>query len=631
MWDLSYAIPSLLLLILFVGYYFFLPRVPNRMNRTFVMLLVIEESTIVFNLLSSWADMNYKELPRAAVYFANAVFFVLFFLRGYVYFLFVTVVLKNELYFSKEFSILKRIPLQLCIFMAIISPWTKLIYYIDQDGYHSGPYYKLLYVEFWLYIMLSFVMLTINPEGRIQRREKVSLYWCNTLLFIGTIFRLMYPRVLMMNTFCVLAVTILYLSFENPDFYLERRTRVFNSRALREYLEEINGKKAYRLLAFVIHNYRDVREMYGVKQMDTGIDLIGEYLKDSFPKLKIFYYRSGRFVLLGNEELELELEKIKSEIIKRFEQPWISSDTELFLDVSMVYINPGFGVKSADSIFNLLAESLSRVANSGSDDFVLLDEKMLKESEKTTAIKRNLENAIDKNQVEAFLQPIVDAKTFKIVGAEALARIRDDDGKLISPGLFIPIAERNGRINQLDEQVLDKVCKFVSDNDMGSLGLNWVNVNLSPIQFMRQDLDERLTSIINENKVEPAYIHLEVTEESLVDETLLLHQIENIQKSGFYFVLDDYGKGYSNLARLSKCPFINVKIDMSLVWEYVNRPDVMLPNMIETFKKLGFSITAEGIEDEKMAKMMADIGCDYLQGYNFSKALTMDEFIEKYS
>ena len=631
MWDLSYAIPSLLLLILFVGYYFFLPRVPNRMNRTFIMLLVIEGSTIVFNLLSSWADMNYSEIPGAAVYFVNAMFFVLFFLRGYVYFLFITVVLKNEFYFSKEFSILKRIPLQLCIFMTIISPWTKLIYYIDQNGYHSGPYYKLLYVEFWLYIMLSFVMLTINSEGRIQRREKVSLYWCNTLLFIGTIFRLMYPKVLMMNTFCVLAVTILYLSFENPDFYLERRTRIFNSRALREYLEEINGKKSYRLLALVIHNYRDVREMYGVKQMDTGIDLIGEYLKNSFPNLKIFYYRSGRFVLLGNEELELELEKIKSEIIKRFEQPWISSDTELFLDVSMVYINPGFGVKTADSIFNLLAESLSRVANSGGDDFVLLDERMLKESEKTTAIKRNLENAIDKNQVEAFLQPIVDAKTYKIVGAEALARIRDDDGNLIPPGLFIPIAERNGRINQLGEQVLNKVCGFIAENNMKELGLNWINVNLSPIQFMRQDLDERLASIIEENKVEPAYIHLEVTEESLIDETLLLHQIENIQKSGFYFVLDDYGKGYSNLARLRKCPFINVKIDMSLVWEYVKSPDEMLPNMIEMFKNLGFSITAEGIEDEMMAKMMADIGCDYLQGYNFSKPLTMDEFIEKYS
>ena len=630
MYDLSYAIPSLLLLILFVGYYFLLPRVPNRMNHTFFMLLLVEVSTIVLNLISSWVDMYYMDYSKEIVAISNALFFCMFYLRGYVFFLFTLSAVKVEEYYTGAFGFLKRIPLQLCMLLAITSPWTRYIFWIGDDGYHSGPYYKVLYLEFWMYILLS-VLITIINKNKIQKREKVSLLWCNAILFIGTLFRLFLPQILMMNTFCVLAVTVLYLSFENPDLYLERRSKVFNSRALRDYIEEVNGKRLYRVLSLVIHNYRDIRDIYGARQMDVGVDMIGNYLKETFPKVMVFYFSSGRFALIAGEELELESEKIRHIIEERFDSPWISDNAELYLDVSMVYINPGNKAQSADVVFNALTESLSQLSRAGSDSFVTLGEKEIRDTEKGTVVKRNLEVAIDNDLVEAFLQPIVEAKTHKIVGAEALARIRDSEGKLIPPGLFIPIAERNGSINQLGEQVLDKVCKFIAENDIKKMGLNWINVNLSPIQFMRQDLSQRLTSIVSAQGINSSYIHLEVTEESMVDDILLLKQIKSIQESGFYFVLDDYGSGYSNLARLRRCPFINVKIDMSLVWEYAKCPDEMLPNMVSTFKNLGFSITAEGIENEEMAKMMADIGCDYLQGYYFDKALTMDEFIAKYS
>jgi EAL domain-containing protein (putative c-di-GMP-specific phosphodiesterase class I) len=434
-----------------------------------------------------------------------------------------------------------------------------------------------------------------------------------------------------MDTFCLLSVTVLYLSFENPDFFLERLTLVFNSRALREYLEAISRKRTYRIFAFAIHNYRDIREVYGVSQMNKGLDMIGEFLRENFPQLVVFYYRSGRFVLLGDEKLDFGLEKMKNVIENRFDNPWKADNAELYLGVGFVYLNPGLKPGSPDVVLNLLAESLSKIASEGGDDFLTIDEAAIKQSEKETGIKRTLESAIDNNAVEAFLQPIVDASTYKLIGAEALARIRDKDGKLIQPGKFIPIAERNGRINQLGEQVLEKVCDFISNEDLFKMGVDWINVNLSPIQFMRQDLDDRLIEILSNKGVDPKYVHLEVTEEAMIDEALLIKQINNIKRNGFLFVLDDYGRGYSNLSRLKKCPFITIKIDMSIVWEYMEKPDELLPNMIHTFKKMGFSVTAEGIEDERMAKEMARIGCDYLQGYYFSKALTMSEFVEKYS
>ena len=117
----------------------------------------------------------------------------------------------------------------------------------------------------------------------------------------------------------------------------------------------------------------------------------------------------------------------------------------------------------------------------------------------------------------------------------------------------------------------------------------------------------------------------------MIDDNFLLKQIGAVEEKGFKVVLDDYGTGYSNLARLKKCPFINVKLDMSIVWDFCKEPDAILPNMIQAFKHMGFRITAEGIEDEGMVSTMTGIGCDLLQGYHYSKPISAEEFAEKYS
>ena len=163
------------------------------------------------------------------------------------------------------------------------------------------------------------------------------------------------------------------------------------------------------------------------------------------------------------------------------------------------------------------------------------------------------------------------------------------------------------------------------------MGIEWINVNLSPSQFIRTDLAERYADIADKYGIDPAKVHLEITEGSMIDDNFLLKQIGAMGEKGFKFVLDDYGTGYSNLARLKKCPFINVKLDMSIVWDFCKEPDAILPNMIQAFKHMGFRITAEGIEDEGMVSTMTGIGCDLLQGYHYSKPISAEEFAEKYS
>jgi EAL domain-containing protein (putative c-di-GMP-specific phosphodiesterase class I) len=224
----------------------------------------------------------------------------------------------------------------------------------------------------------------------------------------------------------------------------------------------------------------------------------------------------------------------------------------------------------------------------------------------------------------------VESRTGKLVGAEALSRIRGEDGKILPPSAFIPIAEKDGSIITLGEQVLRKTCRFIRDNDIQALWLQWINVNLSPYQCMSRDLAERFRAILEEYSVAPELIHLELTEQSIADYSLLKHQLLKLQEMGFQFALDDYGSGYSNLTRVKQYPFKNIKMDMEVVWNYFRDRDPLLPAMVQVFRQMNFSITAEGIETKEMADSMAEIGCDYLQGYYFSKPVSMPDFLERY-
>ena len=628
MWNYSFAVPSMFIITIILVFYFTLPRLSLRMNRTFLNILVVEGAVIFLDIVSSWADENYQEVAVGTLYLLNALYFVFFFARAYVFFVYTANVFRLDPLKRALQTSLIRLPFIVSSVIALSCPWSGLIFSIQEDGYHSGPLYDLVYIIFFRYLAFSFFIIFAYRRYVTRRRHWYSILLANIALLAGITARRMYPRLLLMDTFCIMAVIILYLAFQNPEFYLELRGAIFNATAFRDYIDENNGRLHNKAIGLVVHNYHEMRDIYGGRQIDKGITLISNYLIQTFPEQNIFYYRKGRFIILGDKNMSFQ-ESI-STLSKRFDQPWTADDLELYLEVGFVTADFDNKVESADALLNTLIIAMDRADKLNTREPVVVSDNEFESNEKETTLKRLLDKVIAEDSVEVFLQPIINAKDGSLVGAEALSRIRDVDGRLIPPIAFIHIAERNGRINILGEQVFEKACRFIRDNDMEKMGLSWINVNLSPMQFMKADLAERYDSIVKKYGISPDKVHLEITEESMVDESFLRKQIQSMQSKGFMFVLDDYGTGYSNLTRLKKCPFINIKLDMSLVWDFFNEPDEILPNMIQAFKHMNFSVTAEGIEDERMAKVMSDIGCDFHQGYHYSKPLPMKEFVEKY-
>ena len=482
----------------------------------------------------------------------------------------------------------------------------------------------------WNGIVLAFVpiqvMLLIFYRRRkyppLQRDRRFACIVSAGIGFMAIGFLTQMPVFYAASYLCLLVSLWSYFGKQNPEQFFEHRTCLFNRHAF----ECIMEGKPYWIVSFCIRNYLDVRELYGDRQMDDCLAHIGTWLQSAFPHQNLFYLRNGNFVLQSFDSFSQD--EAAQVIQQRFAESWQTDDVDRFFDVSCAFLDTTVRTSSAHDIMDCLSMAHHR------QDHTVLPVKMpvrvngeyVDDLHREVAVKRALEKAVDTDAVCVFLQPIVDARSQRIVGAEALARLYDDQLGYISPGLFIPIAEKDGSITELGKQVFRKTCAFMSRPEIQRLGLDWVNVNLSPVQCMNPHLAEEFIAIQQYYRVPAAKIHLEITEESIGNLAMLQHQIARMRTEGFRFVLDDYGSGYSNLMMVRKIPFINIKLDMGFVHAHFQEPNTLLPDTIRAFRELGFSITAEGVETSAMALSLDEMDTTYLQGFHYARPMPIDDF-----
>ena len=623
--NYSFIFPSMLILVVIMGYYFFRPRLPIRLNRAFLAILVIDICTEIFECISFRLNETWNLHSPTLLWIINILFFVFGFIRSFMFFVFTVSVLDAQVLLRSKLHILAPIVYIPSVLIALTTPLSHWLFWIE-DGYHAGPLNWILYGCGCSYLVFASIAV-FRHWKELSAHQIISLLAIQGVLLAGNIVRFLLPTYVVMNTFCLMAIIVIFISFLNPDLFLSERGYVYNLPAFQALLEEcFRRKRDYRLLGFTIQNYNEHREIFGGKQMDDALVEINKWLSESFPQISSFYLRSGTYAMVGLNHPDLEM--LRAKLSERFSLPWNTSAGELRLSLSFVEADTEIMNCPSDRLVNTLLISLDELSRVSEPDASRSLMDSIEEIDQKLDIRRCLEKALDNDALEVFLQPLMDCRTGKRIAAEALVRLRSDSGELIRPDLFISMAEQEGYIVRLGEQVLAKVCRFIRDHDMDALGIGWINVNLSPVQFMSRDIPDRFDQILNEYGVSQDRIHLEITEQSMIDFSLLRDQITGLHENGFEFSLDDYGSGYSNLSRVRQYPFTNIKIDMEVVRSYCQDRDVLLPALVQGFKQMNLSITAEGIETAEMAGAMKEIDCDYLQGYYFSRPVPMDEFVK---
>ena len=252
------------------------------------------------------------------------------------------------------------------------------------------------------------------------------------------------------------------------------------------------------------------------------------------------------------------------------------------------------------------------------------EQKMVRENEIESMMIEGIEN----QEFEIYYQPQISTKTEQIKGAEALVRW-NKDGKIISPGEFIPVFEKNHFIIKLDQYIYEKVCIDIQEMKEIFKEIPKISINISKESLFEKDFLEKYIKITNKYNVKPNDIELEITERTTVNDDKYIKEIlEKVKEKGFGIAIDDFGTGYSSLIMLEVMPIDTLKIDKSFIDRIgINNKEVNLIEIIMLItKKLKLKTVAEGVEKSKQVEYLKKINCDLIQGYFYSKPLDFEGF-----
>lgn len=621
----EFALSSFVVLILLCILSLRREYLPIRRNRFFRALLGMEGLTLIFDIVSSEMDAHYPQFSSGALYLANMLFFLGFIWRTYLDFSYIESLMRERGVIALFPRWLVDLPAILSTLVLLSAPLTGLIFSIDAQGYHSGPLYRIIYANAYFYLLL---MITLSIIGLRRfswtRIEQFSLVGAWLVLCVGYVVRMYASPYLVMDSFYMLGILIQYFAFQNPDIFLDRRTGALSHATAVPYLQELNDRGPFFAFAIGINDYMESCSLYGERQMTKGLRAITRYLKAVFPDCQVIYAAMGRFVLLSTKETPFT--KVHEEVNARMQAPWVDKQAHLYLTASYAMFQGQLKRrKDIELFFDYTATALHRAEEQ--HDVIVMEQSLFDQARMNARVRLAVDRAIETNAVEIYFQPLYGTQQHRIIGAEVLARLHDEELGFIRPDIFITVAERSGSITQLGEQVFEKACLFLAEHPLRELGLERLNLNLSPIQCRDSHMAEHLCRIAQRQKVPIHSFRFEITESALSYEQRLQQNMDMLIAQGAVISLDDFGTGYSNLMRVLKFPFEDVKLDMTFVRAYFDQTNKLLPAIIEGFQSFGVQITAEGIENKQMADTLTTFGCRILQGFYFAKPLPMDEFL----
>ncbi len=251
------------------------------------------------------------------------------------------------------------------------------------------------------------------------------------------------------------------------------------------------------------------------------------------------------------------------------------------------------------------------------------------ESAHQFALVGRLKKAIEKEEFMLFYQPQVDLGTGRIVGMEALLRWQVSDLGMMPPSEFIPVAEESGLIVPLGEWVLKTACAQNKQWQNAKLPHLSVSVNLSGRQFHHQNLVEKIGAILQETRLEPQWLDLEITETyAMQDADFTLAILKELKRMGVHISIDDFGTGYSSLSHLKHFPIDTLKIDRSFVKDLASDPkeEAIVSAIIVLAHSLGMDVVAEGVETVEELAIVKKHHCDKMQGFLFSRPIPVPDF-----
>lgn len=407
------------------------------------------------------------------------------------------------------------------------------------------------------------------------------------------------------------------------DFFKEEAQDIINTTDKHIVLYSVN-----------IDDFTYINHKYGYLEGDNVLGAVARWLTDRDNVVTASRAYSDHFFVLRTiddsdaKRIVLDEEIRCYEFVRKMRQDYPLAA----FDISMGIYIPESGENISSAVDKVELARHSDMHREHKHVAMYQDEMMLKDITRKSVVPM-FKNAIENKRIIAFYQPKISASGQKLVGAEALARIIDEDGSLLSPYQFVSQLEQTSLISDLDLYILEQVHRDMTEWKKQGMQLIPVSVNLSRVDFYDDMFLDKLRTIVGKYMIDAKYIIFEVTETMFFDDLdYMIEKVNQIKSLGYRVSLDDFGSGYSSLSMVSKLPVDEIKFDRSFVRNSIDTDKgiKIISGLIDTIKGVELDIIGEGIENADEERIMQDCGCDVIQGYVYDMPLKKENFACKY-
>lgn len=601
-------------------------------NKSFLWIVILTFISSVSDILRNIIPVANKPYLVFVTYFFTYVYFGSRMLISSAYLWYILGLTRLIYRINKQkvyYYLLHFIPF--CIFLVlIINFFVPVIFYFDEYSlYHRGKLIIISYLFSFLPMFVS-LLLFIKEKDVFSRIDFFINFVIFPCVILGIVLQIFYPKYLLENITTTFAVFLISIIVHRPEEKLNISTQSLGYNA---YVQEINRNLSVGIpliLVFIhIDNYKQIKRKFSTKNYN-------EFLKDVIQKIsqrgdcqsEIYYLDNCNFVLTY-------INKDISNVLCACE---CILDYLLHLDYQNIQIkteNTLCVVKCPDEMNDI--DKILSFSNNFYRTIILKNvvtslekEKREKDFKIHTELDSIIKKAIKKESFQIYYQPIYNVQKKSFTAAEALIRLPDDEFGLIPPSMFIPASEESGAIHKIGEIVINKVCNFISTHKLERMGLDYIEINLSVSQCLQEHFAEDFIDTLEKHGIDKTKINLEITETATNnDKGTTNKNITQLAHYGLTFSLDDYGTGYSNIRRVTTMPLSIIKLDKTFVDEYKkDKMNIVIKQTIDMFKKMNKYILVEGIEHKEALDYFISLGCDYVQGFYFSKPIPERDFVK---
>lgn len=608
----------------------------GKSNVLYILLILIVFLSGVFDILRIYLPIRLPHTfsSQIQIYIYNYLYFVFRNLSTPVYILFIFSVCGMWHEFNKDIllKITWGVPVFTVLALLVMNIFTDKVFVITKElEYVRGPW--LTYMRICaIWILAYSVICLIYNRNMISRQKFILLLSLCPINIIGVLIQQYWPQYLVEILCTTFPLIFISIAVQKPEEIIDMNSGSLNFQAFRDEIKRnLAAKRKLHFITIKIIDFEIIKNTLGKENINAFLSHVvkGLYTICNNDEYDVYYLGNGGFSILTLRDDNQEIDQIAQKTRNFFAGKHEIHDINIMFDFKMCCVCCPDDFKDYDSVMTFDKNIINSVKEkntlvylkeiSGSVDFQVSNQ-----------IDRIIQQAIKNDMFEMYYQPIYDIKTREYVSAEALIRLKNDDYGFISPSLFIPAAEKSGAIHEIGDFVLENVISFISRNELHELGIEYIEINLSVAQCIESEFSEKILNLLTRYKVAPEKINLEITETSQeFNYDIIEKNINTLSSKGITFSLDDYGTGYSNILRLSKLPLDIIKLDKIFV-DDLDKPGMktVISETISMLKKMKKKILIEGIENYEDFDYFRNAGCDYVQGFYFSKPLPMNDFFE---